>query len=566
VIHSRDKISNYKVKDTENSFIKSILVSMLCWDSSHKSIVSRIIFIVACLTLCFFIIVGKLLLVALTTPDHKNIYVKDEYFRREIVDRNGLLLAINLQSSSLFANPKKMIDLDDIDKAKLLLELKSSKNFVWIKRGLTQKERVEVHNLGIPGISFEEEPKRIYTYGNLLSHLIGYVGRDNAGLAGLEKSYNEYLTTKNIESKSDSEPLKLTIDARVQGIVDEELSEAISTFRADAGIAVVIDATNGEVISCISKPDFNPHEPSKATNEQLFNRYSLGVEEMGSIMKSITMAIGLETEKVTLQDVYDITSMRIAKFNLSDTHKAVGWHTVPEIFLHSSNIGMAQIILEIGKSDFRKYIERLGLLEKLKIELPEKGTPIYQNYDKWSDLTLATMSYGYALAITPLHFINAALPVVNGGYMYPIHFVKKSDAIEGTKVFSSSTSEDMRKLFRLVVRKGTGRKGDIEGYFVGAKTGTAEMRVGKRYVKNMRKSSFFAVTPVHDPKYAIYIMLDNPKPTKETFGFAGGAWTAAPVAKNIISRMMTLYGVAPYIGDPKIEDSLSVEYAIDEEA
>ena len=559
--------------------LTSILLSLSTWEKGNKAMISRLFFLILCLALCFCTVGYKLIVVATTTPASKSIYAKSDYFRREIVDRNGVLLAINVPGSSAYANPKKMIDINDavekltknvagIDKKKLLKDLKETKTFAWIKRDLTSKEQKTIHNLGIPGIYFESEAKRVYTQGPILSHLIGYVGRDNDGLAGLESSYNTFLTEKKLPNKDDSEPLRLTIDSRVQNIVHEELSKTIATFRASAGIAVVVDPNNGEVIAAVSMPDFNPHNPSAASADQLFNRYSLGVYEFGSIMKAITLAIGLDTEKVHLTDAYDLTSMKVAKFNIQDYHKEVGWHSVPEIFLHSSNIGMAQIVLETGKEDFKKYIDRLGMTERLAIELPEKATPLVPRYDKWTDLSMATMSYGYAMSISPLHFMNAGLPVVNGGMMYPLHFVKKEEPIVGTQVLKESTSADMNKLLRLVVSKGTGKKAEVKGYFIGAKTGTAQKREGKHYVKNKRDSSFFAVVPASKPKYAILIMLDNPQPTKETFGFATAGWTAAPLAKNIISRMVTLYGISPYTGDEdaKIEEELHVEYQINEEA
>ena len=559
--------------------LRSMLLSLAAWDTGNKALVSRLMFLIICLALCFFAVGYKLIVVALTTPQEKHIYAKGDYFRREIVDRNGVLLAINVPGSSAYANPKKMIDINEavekltknvagIDKKKLIRDLKETKTFAWVKRDLTSKEQKTIHDLGIPGIYFEEEKKRVYTQGAVLSHLIGYVGRDNDGLAGLEKSYDEFLTATKLQNKGDEEPLRLTIDSRVQNIVHEELSKTIATFRAAAGIAVVVDPNNGEVIAAVSMPDFNPHSPAQASADQLFNRYSLGVYEFGSIMKALTMAICLDADKVHLTDAYDLTSMRVANFNLTDYHKEVGFHSVPEIFLYSSNIGMAQIMLETGKADFKKYIDRLGMTEKLAIELPEKATPIVPRYDKWTDLSMTTMSYGYGMSVSPLHFINAGIPVVNGGKMYPLHFVKQEVPIVGTQVLKESTSEDMQKLMRLVVSKGTGRKAEVKGYFVGAKTGTAEKREGKRYVKNRRDASFFAIAPASDPKYAIFIMLDDPKPTKETFGFATAGWTAAPLVKNIISRMVTLYGISPYTGDEdaKIEEELHVEYQIDEEA
>lgn len=574
-----EKDTKQKALQMEQAGLSGMLLSLASWDTGSKALVSRLIFLIIFLALGFFAISLKLILVATTTPSNKSTYAKGDYFRREIVDRNGILLAINIPGSSAFANPQKMIDIPEaveklvknisgIDKKKLLAELKSAKTFAWIKRDITAKEQQIIHNLGIPGIYFEEEQKRVYTQGHMLSHLIGYAGRDNDGLAGLEKSYNEFLTSKNIPQISDSEPLKLTIDSRVQNIVNEELSSAMAKFRAVGGIAIVADPNTGEIISAVSKPDFNPHNPSGALPDQLFNRYSLGVYELGSIMKTLTLAIGLDTGKIHVHDAYDLTAMRIAKFNVKDYHKEVGWHSVPEIFLHSSNIGMAQIILEIGKSDFHKYIERLGLTEKLALEIPEKATPLVPKYDNWTDLSMATMSYGYAISISPMHFMNAALPIVNGGSAYQLHFVKKTEPVVGTKVLKETTSNDMHKLLRLVVSKGTGKNGEVKGYFVGAKTGTANKREGRRYVENKRTSSFFSIAPADNPKYAIFIMLDEPKPTKETFGFATAGWTAAPVAKNILSRMVTLYGLSPYTGDEdtKIEEELNMEYKINEDA
>jgi cell division protein FtsI (penicillin-binding protein 3) len=307
--------------------------------------------------------------------------------------------------------------------------------------------------------------------------------------------------------------------------------------------------------------------PGNANKLQLFNRYSLGVYEFGSIMKVITLAMGLDSRKVNINDAYDLTAMQVSKFNIKDYHKEHGWHSVPEIFIHSSNIGMAQIMLETGKETLKHYIDALGMNKRLNIEIPEKGIPLIPRYESWTDLSLATMSYGYGMSISPLHFINATIPIVNGGIKYPLHFVKKNDDIIGEKVLSEDTSSWMKKLLRLTVTKGTGKKSDVKGYVVGAKTGTAQKREGKNYVKNKRDASFFAIFPSHDPKFVVLIMLDNPQPTKETFGFATAGWTAAPMAKSIISRIVTLYGLPQYDDsfDEIINDELIVEVDLDGE-
>jgi cell division protein FtsI (penicillin-binding protein 3) len=420
-----------------------------------------------------------------------------------------------------------------------------------------------IKNLGLPGIYFEEEERRIYPYGNIFSHLIGYVNRENKGLAGLEKSYDEFL-----QNQDDKTPLKLTLDSRLQSIVNEEIDKAIDKFSAEGGSAVIIDPNNGEILAAISKPDFNPHFPGNAKDEELFNNYALGVYELGSIMKMPNVAIGLDSKKVTMYDAYDTSSLRVANFDIRDVHRSRGWHSLPQIFLHSSNIGMAQIVMDIGKEDYQQYIEKLGFTKKLDIEIPERGAPIVQKYDRWSDLTMATLSYGYALSISPLHFLNAAIPIVNGGYSHHMHFVKKDKIPEGTRVLDEETSINMRKLLRLAVEKGTAKNSNVKGYLVSGKTGTAEKVIDGKYAKNKaRRSSFISVFPANNPKYIIFMMLDNPKPTKETFGYATAGWTVAPSIKNIIARMVALYGISPYDeSDIKIKQQLHVDYEIGAEA
>ncbi|MGV2431842.1 MAG UNVERIFIED_CONTAM: penicillin-binding protein 2 [Rickettsiaceae bacterium] len=467
-------------KTSKGSFFINIISNLMFWDHSSKSLIARLVFVTSIMTFCFTLICGKIIITALSTGSDSKHFAKLKNYRRDIVDRNDVPLAINLSGSSLFANPSKIIDPNEsaealvrlfpnLNKQKLLEDFTSTKTFVWIKRDLTEKNKEDINSLGIPGLYFEDEERRIYTYGNLFSHLIGYVGRDNDGLAGLEKSYDSFLTDPKEKGS-----LKLTIDQRVQAIANEEIEAAMSHFRAIAGYVIIADVRSGEIIACISKPDFNPHFPTKSTEDQLFNRFGLGTYELGSALKVLNVAIALESKKVALNDVYDITSMKVANFNVKDYHKGHGWHSVPNIFLHSSNVGMAQMMLEVGQKDYQRYLEKLGLFEKLSIEIPERGNPIYPRNEHWADITMTTMSYGYAISMTPLHFVNAVIPIVNGGLMYPLHFVKKTEPVIGTKVLEEETSHNMQKLLRLVVDKGTGRKAEVKGYLIGGKTGTAE--------------------------------------------------------------------------------------------
>ncbi|MDN3030446.1 MAG: penicillin-binding protein 2 [Candidatus Tisiphia sp.] len=545
--------------------MKRSFSNIILWDICADNTKIRLFIVSFCFAVFFCGLSYRLIIVATNGYVKLEYQVKSSNFRKEIVDRNGNLLAVNLPSSSLFVNPQKVINpeqslerlskiLPEIDKTKLLAELKGNKSFVWVKRDLLPKEQEAVLNLAMPGFSFEQEQKRIYTFSNLLSHVIGYVGRDLAGLAGLERSYDKFLTNSDFDLAQPEQlkkPLELSIDVRLQNILNEEIDKTLKEFSAIGAVGIIANPNNGEILALISKPDFNPHYPSSAKPEELFNMASLGIYEMGSVFKTLTMAVGFDTDAIAMNDAYDISYMKVGAFNVKDYHPRHGWHSVPEIFLHSSNIGVSQIMLEVGKNDFKKYLKRLGLLDQLKIELPERGTPLFPSDKRWSDLTSVVMSYGYGISITPLHFIQAVLPVVNGGTLYDLTLIKRQDEpLVGTKVFSEKTSKQMSELFRFVVKEGTGRRADVKGYLVGGKTGTAEKLTAdghgkRRYLKNSRMSSFLGVLPASNPQYVIFIMFDEPKGTKESFGFATAGWTAAPTVGRVLERMVSLYGIEP---------------------
>lgn len=556
-----------------------VMPSLTHWDNSQKSIYMRLTTIAIVFGFFFSSISYRLLSVSLSHPHASKQYASKGKSRKEVVDRNNNLLSVNIPASSVFVNPQHMINIEQdiekmskvisgLDKKTLLNELKKpGKTFVWIKRDLTPKEQQGINDLGIAGLYFETEERRLYTYGPLLSHVLGYVGRDGTGLSGLEKTYNDFLSHNSFPiSGEEQKPLELTIDIRVQNIVAEELDKVIKEFDANGGIGIVADPNTGEIIAMVSKPDFDPHNPAKANIEQLFNRASLGIYELGSVMKCITMAVGFDTNTITLHDAYNLSNLRVANFQVKDYHKSEGWHSVGDIFLHSSNIGVTQIALEVGKSNIKSYYKKLGLLDPIQIEIPERGSPLYPKQGDWSDLSLTTMSYGYGLSISPLHFIQAMIPIVNGGVMHPMKLVKSQNTEPGTQVLRPDTSASMRKLLRLVVAKGTGRKAEVPGYLVGGKTGTANMRDGKKYVNNRRMSSFFGMMPAIDPKYVVFVMLDSPKGTKASFGFATAGWNAAPATGAILSRIAALYGMQPYNeNDPALQEQLEVDYQIDTE-
>lgn len=470
--------------------------------------------------------------------------------RTDIVDRNGVVLATSLMTASAFANPQEISDVDaastalskalSMDKSALLRRMNAGKSFVWVKRNLTPKEQKAVNSLGIPGVYFLPEERRVYPYGNVLSHVIGYVGVDNKGLAGIEKSYDGRLN-----DGAHTEPLKLTIDSRVQQIVHDEVQTAITNFNAMGGVGVVLNVNTGEVLAMSSMPDFNPHHPAQADAVNLFNRATLGVYEMGSTFKSFTMALAFETGTVTNKSMYDASPLKYANFTITDTHPSPHPLSVTEIFAHSSNVGTARMLLDVGIAKQREFMQKIGMLDPVAIDYPETARPLYPK--DWQTISGITIAYGHGISVSPLHLVRGVAALVNGGTLPNLHLVESGGTKRApARVVSEATSQNMRNMFRLVVTHGTGGKANVLGYNVGGKTGTAEkVSAGGGYSRNDKMSSFIGLFPINNPKYAVLVMVDSPKGNASTYGFSTGGWVAAPAVGNIVSRMGPLLNMAP---------------------
>lgn len=471
--------------------------------------------------------------------------------RADIVDRHGVLLATNLMTASAFANPKEISNPEQaakllgitlrMDERALLKRLKKNNSFIWIKRHLTPKEQQAVNSLGIPGVYFLPEEMRVYPYGNMFSHVLGYVGIDNKGLSGLEKEYDHQLT-----DSARKEPLKLSLDMRIQHILHDEMQDAMQQFKGVGAAGIVLDAITGEVLAMNSLPDFDPNRFSHITDDQRFNRATLGLYEMGSTFKSLTLAMALDNG-VTYKQGYDATNpFKVANFTIEDYHGKKRWLSIPEIFVYSSNIGTARMLLDVGISKQKAFLKNMGMFEPVVADFPEKATPIVPH--DWRETQAITISYGHGISVTPLHLVRAVAALVNGGTMKPVTFtMNESRKIQRDKrVIDDDTSEMMRQMFRLVVTHGTGTKADAEGYRVGGKTGTAEKILASgRYSDDAKISSFVGAFPVDNPRYVVYIMVDDPQPNKASFGYATGGWVAAPAVGNVVKRMAPLVGIQP---------------------
>ncbi|RMF09248.1 MAG: penicillin-binding protein 2, partial [Alphaproteobacteria bacterium] len=390
--------------------------------------------------------------------------------RADIVDRNGVLLATSLRTASLYADPKLVLDpedaadkltkvLPDLNRTRVLARLRSPTRFEWIKRDLTPEEEWRVNSLGIPGLAFEEEDRRIYPQGRLAAHVLGFVDVDGNGLAGIERFFDRRLGGAGIAGA----PLALSLDIRVQHILREEILRAMETFSAIGAAGLVMDVNSGEILGLASLPDFDPNRPGGAPPEALFNRAVQGVYELGSGFKAFTVAIALETGVASLDTVYDATKpIRVGRFLIRDHHPKARPLNVPEVFVYSSNIGAAKMALDIGGDVQRQFLERLGLLRAPKLELLETGEPIVPH--PWREVTTMTVSYGHGLAVTPLQLTAGIAALVNGGRLIPATLLRKDDDVRrnmsGERIISPETSLAMRQLLRLAVTQGTGSNAD----------------------------------------------------------------------------------------------------------
>ena len=485
--------------------------------------------------------------------------------RADIVDRNGVLLATSLKTASLFANPgiirnpgeaaARLVNvLPDMHEGKTRSRLGSDHKFVWIKRHLTPSQQYDVNRLGIPGLEFQNEERRVYPAGKMASHLLGHTNIDSTGQMGIERKFESDL-------KGRRNPLQLSIDTRIQHTLRRELSRSMDNFSAVGAAGIVMDVNNGEVLGMVSLPDFDPNQLDPVDAEARFNRATQGVYEMGSTFKIFTTAMALDLGKVTMQGGYDATDpIRISRFIIRDLHAKKRWLSVPEIFMYSSNVGSAKMALHVGPSGQRKFLKELGLLAPSPVELAEIGAPLVPA--RWSEISAMTISFGHGIAVSPIQLVSSVAAMVNGGVLYSPTIIKrpKGRTLVGKRVIKPKTSEKIRRLLRLVVAHGTGRLANAEGYLVGGKTGTAEKVVGRRYKTKALMSSFVGAFPMNAPRYVVFAMLDEPTGTTETRGFATGGWVAAPVVGRVISMIGPMLGMRPVDEEaPAIRRTMAID-------
>jgi cell division protein FtsI (penicillin-binding protein 3) len=489
--------------------------------------------------------------------------------RADIVDRNGNLLATDLPTTSLYIDQTQILDpveaadqlrtvLPELDRGGLIDRTSGSNHFVWLKRNLTPEQQYQINRLGVPGFGFQREEKRVYPFGPLFAHALGVTGIDNYGLSGIEHALNTRLAG---DGKTSGAPLQLALDLRVQHALTEELLSSIEAFQAVGGAGLVMDATNGEILALASLPSFDPNGVRAPNDEEMFNRVTLGVYELGSTFKSFTVAMALDYGVVDLSSGYDASQpIHIGRFTIRDDHPRNRWLTVPEIFTYSSNIGAAKIALDVGGTRQRAFLGRLGMFDTVPLELPELGHPLVPK--QWQEINTMTIAFGHGIAVTPLHLARGFAALVNGGILPEPTLLRRApgEPVPGKRVIKAETSDVMRQLLRQVVTDGTGKKAAAPGYLIGGKTGTAEKVALGGYRKNSLLTVFIGAFPMNAPKYVVLTMLDEPKGNKASFGFATAGWTAAPVVGRVVSRVAPLLGVEPVDEDaPPSHEELLVQ-------
>ncbi|MBK1663969.1 penicillin-binding protein [Rhodospirillum rubrum] len=525
--------------------------------------------VAACLFgLAFSVIGGRLVqLMVLRGPGEPVAVVSAEdtpietrMARADIVDRNGLVLATNLPTVNLYADTRAIPERDrlraiavlptlfpELTVADLTSKMVPGRAFIYLRRNLTPSEQQSVNDLGIPGLHFERSERRVYPAGRLVAHVVGATDVDNNGIAGLEKAFESKLT-------SSDQPLRLSLDIRVQHAVHRALQDSIDHFQAIGGAALVMDVDTAEVVAMVSLPDYEPEKIGAASEDARFNRATLGVFEMGSTFKLFNTALALDAG-LKLSDSFDARHpIRIARFTITDFHPEGRWLSIPEILMYSSNLGSARMAVAVGTDRQREFLGRMGLLDAIPFEIPEVGRPLVPN--PWREINTMTISFGHGLSVTPLHLVTGVSALANGGLLRPPTLLLRSPETTpaGKQVLSAQNSTAMRALMRLVVEAGSGRNADVKGYYIGGKTGSAEKEgANGGYSKSAVRTSFVGVFPMTKPRYVVMAMLDDPKAVKGTYGYRTAGWNVTPTVGRMIAEVAPILGVQPVRGDPAVQ-------------
>lgn len=476
------------------------------------------------------------------TAEENILHLKNPVKRADIMDRNGEIIATSLPTVNLSAKPtliknpeevaaKLSAIFPDVTYERFVDLLSRNKKFVYLKRNLSPAQQSQVNALGVPGLEFENCEKRIYPHENLFAHILGNTNVDNQGISGLESFMDDRLTTS-------TKPVKLSVDMGIQNTIREELKAGMEHFKAEGAAAILMNVNTGQIVAMTSVPDFNPNDNIKVADRAMFNFATKGVYEAGSVFKVFNTAMCLDSGKIDVNSRFDTSKpVYFGRYRVSDPHGSHKMLTPEDILVESSNIGSTLEVMQVGKQYQRAFFQKINMDKSLSdFEVTETAKPLFLSEKRWSEHSMATISYGYGISTTPLHIISAFSAIVNGGiYHEPTLLAETKD--NGRRVVSQQTSEKMRTLLRAVVVRGTGRRANVEGYQVFGKTGTADKLVNGRYDHKKSISTFISGFPASNPKYALLVVFDDPKGLKETFNHTEAGWNAVPTTKNIITAV-----------------------------
>ncbi|MDO7558693.1 MAG: penicillin-binding protein 2 [Loktanella sp.] len=570
ILKAREKGENPDAIEAENIRLRREDVR----DKSRMRAEGRLLVMGAMFALAYGAIGVRMGALAGTVPEEpQSTVVGNPIFgqRADIVDRNGRILATNLDTHALYAHPRDMVDPEQTARelAAIFPELKvdqlvkdftGTRKFVWIRRQLSPEQMQQVHDIGSPGLVFGPREMRLYPNGAIAAHILGGAsyGREGVasaeviGVAGVERKFDEYLR----DPANEGAPLELSIDLTIQAAAEEVLAGGMSIMNAKGAASVLMDVHTGEIISMVSLPDFDPNKRPQVllTGDQsdspLFNRAVQGVYELGSTFKIFAVAQAMELGLINPETMINTKGpLQWGKFRIRDFHDYGAQLSATDVIVQSSNIGTARIAMQIGAERQQEFLRSLGFMEATPVELQEapSGAPLLPR--NWSELSTMTISYGHGLSSSPLHLATAYSSLLNGGTrVYPT-LLHRENRQTGPRIVRAEISERSRDMLRQVVSRGTASFGEVEGYEVGGKTGTADKpkENGGGYYKDKVIATFASVFPANDPQYVLIVTFDEPSENSGSEPRRTAGWTAVPVAAEMIRRVAPLLGLRPQV-------------------
>jgi len=534
---------------------------------------SRLLLMSVCFLLAFGSVGYRMAALATSEPEEPRVVSLGsgiQTTRADITDRQGRVLATNFATNALYAHPHEIIDpraaaeglaqiFPDMDAEALHRRFTSDRRFLWLRRYISPEQEQMVHDLGEPGLLFGPREMRLYPNGRLAAHILGGAGfgqeavnaAEVIGIAGVEAEFDEELRDPARDG-----PLTLSIDLTIQSTVEEVLAGGMALMNARGAAAVLMDVHTGEVVAMASLPDFDPNArptpllEGEPADSPLFNRSVQGVYELGSVFKAFTVAQALELGLYNVNDMIDTRGpLRMAGFAIRDFRSRGPSQSVHDVFAFSSNIGTARMAQVIGGQRQREFLDSFGLLDPTAVELVEADNAQPLLPGRWGELSTMTISYGHGLSTSPLHLAAAYSTLVNGGTRIVPTILQRDTPQHGERVISEDTSVEMRQLMRAVVTEGTASFGEVPGYAVGGKTGTADMprADGGGYYEDRNLNTFASAFPMHDPQYVLIVTLQEPEETSGPEPRRTSGWTVVPVAAEVIRRTAPLLGLRPTI-------------------